>query len=126
KEFSAPPPLLFRKLSNPDLSPSTGKSKLQRQFSQDDSRARRSSLASGLTGKQLLPLSSSMHSGVSQLTWQQSGESNNLVRMRNQSLGQSAPSLTAGLVSTPLPTLPYSQMGSPPHLPRACKVGQSS
>ncbi|XP_015211042.1 microtubule-associated serine/threonine-protein kinase 2 isoform X4 [Lepisosteus oculatus] len=103
KEFSAPPPLLFRKLSNPDLSPSTGKSKLQRQFSQDDSRARRSSLASGLTGKQLLPLSSSMHSGVSQLTWQQSGESNNLVRMRNQSLGQSAPSLTAGLKELSLP-----------------------
>ncbi|KAG7487668.1 hypothetical protein MATL_G00026030 [Megalops atlanticus] len=93
KEFAAPPPLLFRKLSNPDLSPAAGKTKLHRQLSQDDSRARRSSMASGLTGKQLLPLSSSMHSGVSQL------EPNNMVRMRNQSLGQSAPSLTAGLVS---------------------------
>ncbi|XP_066548530.1 microtubule-associated serine/threonine-protein kinase 2 isoform X2 [Amia ocellicauda] len=103
KEFAAPPPLLFRKLSNPDLSPSTGKSKLHRQLSQDDSRARRSSLASGLTGKQLLPLSSSMHSGVSQLTWQQPGDANNLVRMRNQSLGQSAPSLTAGLKELSLP-----------------------
>ncbi|KAL6458102.1 hypothetical protein MHYP_G00333320 [Metynnis hypsauchen] len=98
KEAVVHPPLLFRKLSNPDLSPATGKTKLQRQLSQDDSRARRSSMASGLTGKQLLPLSSSMHSGVSQLAWQQqSGEPNNLVRMRSQSLGQSAPSLTAGL-----------------------------
>ncbi|XP_041127358.1 microtubule-associated serine/threonine-protein kinase 2-like isoform X5 [Polyodon spathula] len=94
KEFAAPAPLLFRKLSNPDLSPSTGKVKLQRQLSQDDNRPRRSSLASSLTGKQLLPLSSSMHSGVSQLAWQQPGEPTNLVRMKNQTLGQSAPSLT--------------------------------
>ncbi|MGH0174665.1 UNVERIFIED_CONTAM: hypothetical protein FKN15_068628 [Acipenser sinensis] len=93
-EFAAPAPLLFRKLSNPDLSPSSGKVKLQRQLSQDDGRPRRSSLASSLTGKQLLPLSSSMHSGVSQLAWQQPGEPTNLVRMRNQTLGQSAPSLT--------------------------------
>uniref|UniRef100_A0A3B4BYW4 non-specific serine/threonine protein kinase n=1 Tax=Pygocentrus nattereri TaxID=42514 RepID=A0A3B4BYW4_PYGNA len=102
--FLVHPPLLFRKLSNPDLSPAAGKTKLQRQLSQDDSRARRSSMASGLTGKQLLPLSSSMHSGVSQLAWQQqSGEPNNLVRMRSQSLGQSAPSLTAGLKELSLP-----------------------
>ncbi|RXM31929.1 Microtubule-associated serine/threonine-protein kinase 2 [Acipenser ruthenus] len=97
KEFVAPAPLLFRKLSNPDLSPSAGKVKLQRQLSQDDGRPRRSSLASSLTGKQLLPLSSSMHSGVSQLAWQQPGEPTNLVRMRNQTLGQSAPSLTGPL-----------------------------
>ncbi|XP_035268301.1 microtubule-associated serine/threonine-protein kinase 2 isoform X3 [Anguilla anguilla] len=103
KEFAAPPPLLFRKLSNPDLSPSAGKTKLQRQLSQDDTRARRSSMACGLTGKQLLPLSSSMHGGVSQLAWQQPGEPNNMVRMRNQSLGQSAPSLTAGLKELSLP-----------------------
>ncbi|RXM33349.1 Microtubule-associated serine/threonine-protein kinase 2 [Acipenser ruthenus] len=51
KEFAAPAPLLFRKLSNPDLSPSAGKVKLQRQLSQDDGRPRRSSLASSLTGK---------------------------------------------------------------------------
>ncbi|KAJ8277878.1 hypothetical protein GJAV_G00081180 [Gymnothorax javanicus] len=103
KEFAAPPPLLFRKLSNPDLSPVAGKTKLQRQLSQDETRARRSSMASGLTGKQLLPLSTSMHSGVSQLAWPQPGEPNNMVRMRNQSLGQSAPSLTAGLKELSLP-----------------------
>lgn len=65
-------------------------------------------------GKQLLPLSSSLHAGVSQLAWQGNsgssggpgavggasagGEVTNLVRMRSQALGQSAPSLT-GLVS---------------------------
>ncbi|KAF7711834.1 microtubule-associated serine/threonine-protein kinase 2 isoform X3 [Silurus meridionalis] len=96
--------LLFRKLSNPDLSTAAGKTKLQRQLSQDESRARRSSMATGLTGKQLLPLSSSMHSGVSQLAWQQqAGEQNNLIRMRSQTLGQSAPSLTAGLKELSLP-----------------------
>lgn len=48
KEFAAPPPLLFRKLSNPDLSPAATaatKSKLHRQLSQDESWARRSSMA---------------------------------------------------------------------------------
>ncbi|KAG1938482.1 microtubule-associated serine/threonine-protein kinase [Pimephales promelas] len=104
EELPAPPPLLFRKLSNPDLSPAAGKTKLQRQLSQDDGRARRSSMAGVLTGKQLLPLSSSMHGGVSQLAWQQhAGEPNNLVRMRSQSFGQSAPSLTAGLKELSLP-----------------------
>uniref|UniRef100_A0AAQ6IER9 non-specific serine/threonine protein kinase n=1 Tax=Anabas testudineus TaxID=64144 RepID=A0AAQ6IER9_ANATE len=101
----APPPLLFRKLSNPDLSPAAAtatKSKLHRQLSQDESRARRSSMA--MTGKQLLPLSSSLHTGVSQLAWQgaSGGEVNNLVRMRSQALGQSAPSLT-GLKELSLP-----------------------
>ncbi|XP_030584172.1 microtubule-associated serine/threonine-protein kinase 2 isoform X2 [Archocentrus centrarchus] len=119
KEFAAPPPLLFRKLSNPDLSPAATtatKSKLHRQLSQDESRARRSSMA--MTGKQLLPLSSSLHAGVSQLAWQGNsgsfggpgatggvsagGEVNNLVRMRSQVLGQSAPSLT-GLKELSLP-----------------------
>ncbi|KAG8132337.1 hypothetical protein E2320_010201, partial [Naja naja] len=70
--------LRCRKFSNPDIFSSTGKSKLQRQLSQDDCKLRRGSLASSLSG-------------------QPSGESSNLVRMRNQSLGQSAPSLTAGL-----------------------------
>ncbi|XP_075411754.1 microtubule-associated serine/threonine-protein kinase 2 isoform X3 [Tenrec ecaudatus] len=96
-------PLLFRKLSNPDIFSSTGKVKLQRQLSQDDCKLRRGSLASSLSGKQLLPLSSSVHSSVGQVTWQSSGEASNLVRMRNQSLGQSAPSLTAGLKELSLP-----------------------
>ncbi|XP_047581697.1 microtubule-associated serine/threonine-protein kinase 2 isoform X12 [Lutra lutra] len=96
-------PLLFRKLSNPDIFSSTGKAKLQRQLSQDDCKLRRGSLASSLSGKQLLPLSSSVHSSVGQVTWQSSGEASNLVRMRNQSLGQSAPSLTAGLKELSLP-----------------------
>ncbi|XP_054590443.1 microtubule-associated serine/threonine-protein kinase 2 isoform X4 [Nothobranchius furzeri] len=120
KEFAAPPPLLFRKLSNPDLSPSATtatKSKLHRQLSQDESRARRSSMA--MTGKQLLPLSCSLHAGVGQLASQGSsggpggpgaiggpsggGEpNNNLVCMRAQVLGQSAPSLT-GLKELSLP-----------------------
>ncbi|XP_047669309.1 microtubule-associated serine/threonine-protein kinase 2 isoform X2 [Tachysurus fulvidraco] len=103
KEVVVQPSLIFRKLSNPDLSTAAGKTKLQRQLSQDESRARRSSMAAGLTGKQLLPLSSSMHSGVSQLAWQQAGEPNNLIRMRNQTLGQSAPSLSAGLKELSLP-----------------------
>uniref|UniRef100_A0A8D0ACT1 non-specific serine/threonine protein kinase n=1 Tax=Sander lucioperca TaxID=283035 RepID=A0A8D0ACT1_SANLU len=105
KEFAAPHPLLFRKLSNPDLSPAATaatKSKLHRQLSQDESWTRRSSLA--MTGKQLLPLSSSLHGGVSQLAWQgpSGGDGNNLVRMRSQTLGQSAPSLT-GLKELSLP-----------------------
>ncbi|XP_057565511.1 microtubule-associated serine/threonine-protein kinase 2 isoform X4 [Hippopotamus amphibius kiboko] len=96
-------PLLFRKLSNPDIFSSTGKAKLQRQLSQDDCKLRRGSLASSLSGKQLLPLSGSVHSSVGQVTWQSSGEASNLVRMKNQSLGQSAPSLTAGLKELSLP-----------------------
>ncbi|NXL33003.1 MAST2 kinase, partial [Glaucidium brasilianum] len=88
-----------RKLSNPDIFSSAGKTKLHRQLSQDDCKLRRGSLASSLSGKQLLPLSNSVHSGVGQTVWQPPGDTSNLVRMRNQSLGQSAPSLTAGLVS---------------------------
>ncbi|XP_060933758.1 microtubule-associated serine/threonine-protein kinase 2 [Limanda limanda] len=118
KEFAPPPPLLFRKMSNPDLSPAAtaaSKSKLYRQLSQDESRVRRSSMA--MTGKQLLPLSNSLHAGVSQLAWHAPAgacggagggapagglEANNLVRMRSQTLGQSAPSLT-GLKELSLP-----------------------
>lgn len=44
-------PLLFRKLSNPDIFSPTGKAKLQRQLSQDDCKLRRGSLASSLSGK---------------------------------------------------------------------------
>ncbi|XP_077190019.1 microtubule-associated serine/threonine-protein kinase 2 isoform X3 [Paroedura picta] len=101
--IAEPITLRCRKLSNPDIFSSTGKSKLHRQLSQDDCKLRRGSLASSLSGKQLLPLSTSMHSGVGQSSWQSSGESSNLVRMRNQSLGQSAPSLTAGLKELSLP-----------------------
>ncbi|KAF2978016.1 hypothetical protein EK904_011530, partial [Melospiza melodia maxima] len=89
-------PLRCRKLSNPDIFSSAGKTKLHRQLSQDDCKLRRGSLASSLSGKQLLPLSNSVHSGVGQTLWQPPGDTSNLVRMRNQSLGQSAPSLTAG------------------------------
>uniref|UniRef100_A0A8C4YSH2 non-specific serine/threonine protein kinase n=1 Tax=Gopherus evgoodei TaxID=1825980 RepID=A0A8C4YSH2_9SAUR len=96
-------PLRCRKLSNPDIFSSTGKTKLHRQLSQDDCKLRRGSLASSLSGKQLLPLSSSVHSGVGPSAWQPAGETSNLVRMRNQSLGQSAPSLTAGLKELSLP-----------------------
>ncbi|KAM6264891.1 microtubule-associated serine/threonine-protein kinase 2 isoform 6-T7 [Spheniscus humboldti] len=92
-----------RKLSNPDIFSSAGKTKLHRQLSQDDCKLRRGSLASSLSGKQLLPLSNSVHSGVGQTIWQPPGDTSNLVRMRNQSLGQSAPSLTAGLKELSLP-----------------------
>ncbi|KAM6124617.1 microtubule-associated serine/threonine-protein kinase 2 isoform 3-T3 [Pterocles gutturalis] len=96
-------PLRCRKLSNPDILSSAGKTKLHRQLSQDDCKLRRGSLASSLSGKQLLPLSNSVHSGVGQTIWQPPGDTSNLVRMRNQSLGQSAPSLTAGLKELSLP-----------------------
>ncbi|XP_057286666.1 microtubule-associated serine/threonine-protein kinase 2 isoform X5 [Pezoporus wallicus] len=96
-------PLRCRKLSNPDIFSSAGKTKLHRQLSQDDCKLRRGSLASSLSGKQLLPLSNSVHSGVGQTMWQPPGDTSNLVRMRNQSLGQSAPSLTAGLKELSLP-----------------------
>lgn len=96
-------PLRCRKLSNPDIFSSGGKTKLHRQLSQDDCKLRRGSLASSLSGKQLLPLSNSVHSGVGQTVWQPPGDTSNLVRMRNQSLGQSAPSLTAGLKELSLP-----------------------
>ncbi|KAM9324613.1 LOW QUALITY PROTEIN: microtubule-associated serine/threonine-protein kinase 2 [Gastrophryne carolinensis] len=115
EQDNVPPsaPLLFRKLSNPDLHSSASKVKLTRQLSQDDCKLRRGSLT--IAGKQLLPLSNSVHSGVGQLTtWQPPGESSNLVRMRNSSLGQSAPSLTAGLKELSLPrrgSLIFSPLG---------------
>ncbi|KAJ1169726.1 hypothetical protein NDU88_001617 [Pleurodeles waltl] len=100
---TGPTHLPFRKLSNPDLFSSSGKVKLHRQLSQDDCKLRRGSLTGTLAGKQLLPLSSSAHGGVGQLSWQAPADSSNLVRMRNQVLGQSAPSLTAGLKELSLP-----------------------
>lgn len=95
KEFSAPPPLLFRKLSNPDLSPAAARTKtrLNRQLSQDETRTK----ARTMTGKQLLPLSCSFHSQLSSGTGPglSGSTEGNLLRMRSHALGQSAPSLTA-------------------------------
>ncbi|NXA84726.1 MAST4 kinase, partial [Thryothorus ludovicianus] len=54
------------------------------------------SLFLNLTGKYLLP------SATGQQLWQQI-ETTNLVRMRYQTLGQSAPSLTASLKELSLP-----------------------
>ncbi|KAH1166209.1 hypothetical protein KIL84_015381 [Mauremys mutica] len=45
-------PLRCRKLSNPDIFSSTGKTKLHRQLSQDDCKLRRGSLASSLSAAQ--------------------------------------------------------------------------
>uniref|UniRef100_UPI00398EC802 microtubule-associated serine/threonine-protein kinase 2 isoform X3 n=1 Tax=Pristiophorus japonicus TaxID=55135 RepID=UPI00398EC802 len=99
-ELSGSSPLPFRKLSNPDLTCSSGKvSKLQHQFSEDDVKLRRGSFGGALGGKHLLPFSS----GSGPLSCQVSAESSNLVRMRNQALGQSAPSLTAGMKELSLP-----------------------
>ncbi|XP_069794861.1 microtubule-associated serine/threonine-protein kinase 2 isoform X2 [Narcine bancroftii] len=99
-ELSGSSRLLFRKLSNPDLAGSSGKvSKLQNQLSEDDAKLRRGSFGAALGGKHLLPLPSG--SGPSSCRF--SAESSNLVRMRNQAFGQSAPSLTAGMKELSLP-----------------------
>uniref|UniRef100_A0A673BHY4 non-specific serine/threonine protein kinase n=1 Tax=Sphaeramia orbicularis TaxID=375764 RepID=A0A673BHY4_9TELE len=89
-------PLCRRTSRNPDLSPSATaatKSKLHRQLSQDESRARRSSMA--MTGKGRRPRPGTSAAGP---------EGNNLIRMRSQTLGQSAPSLTGLVSKTPTPT----------------------
>uniref|UniRef100_A0A8C7DSQ7 Microtubule-associated serine/threonine-protein kinase 4 n=1 Tax=Naja naja TaxID=35670 RepID=A0A8C7DSQ7_NAJNA len=89
----SPPPMPFRKSSNPEVSSGPGKSlKFKRQLSEDGRPFRRGSLGGALTGRYLLP------NAVTQHSWQ-TGETSNLVRMRTQALGQSAPSLTASLVS---------------------------
>ncbi|XP_051875217.1 microtubule-associated serine/threonine-protein kinase 4 isoform X3 [Pristis pectinata] len=93
-----PPSFPFRKSSNPDLACGTGKTlKFNRQLSEDARYLRRGSLGGALTGKYLLPATSA------QVSWQQTMESTNLVRMRSQALGQSAPSLTASLKELSLP-----------------------
>ncbi|XP_061475519.1 microtubule-associated serine/threonine-protein kinase 4 isoform X2 [Rhineura floridana] len=91
----SPPFMPFRKSSNPEVSSGPGKSlKFKRQLSEDGRPFRRGSLGGALTGRYLLP------NAVAQQSWQP-GETSNLVRMRSQALGQSAPSLTASLVGTP-------------------------
>ncbi|ETE69422.1 Microtubule-associated serine/threonine-protein kinase 4, partial [Ophiophagus hannah] len=77
----------FRKSSNPEVSSGPGKSlKFKRQLSEDVLTI----IFVLLAGRYLLP------NAVTQHSWQ-TGETSNLVRMRTQALGQSAPSLTASL-----------------------------
>ncbi|XP_062943668.1 microtubule-associated serine/threonine-protein kinase 4-like [Cynocephalus volans] len=94
----SPPPMPFRKCSNPDVASGSGKSlKYQRQLSEDGRQLRRGSLGGALTGRYLLP------NPASGQAWPASAETSNLVRMRSQALGQSAPSLTAPLKELSLP-----------------------
>ncbi|XDV20009.1 hypothetical protein PO909_025393 [Leuciscus waleckii] len=92
-----PPSMPFRKSSNPDVSHGSSLAlKFKRQLSEDGKQLRRGSLGGALTGKYLLPYAST------QQAWSATGsETTNLVRMRSQTLGKSAPSLTASLVSIP-------------------------
>ncbi|KAG8598732.1 hypothetical protein GDO81_002718, partial [Engystomops pustulosus] len=88
----SPPPMQLRKCSTPEVSFRSGKSVKYKKSLNDDGRLlRRGSLGGALTGRYLLP------AGAAQQTWQVSTETSNLVRMRSQALGQSAPSLTASL-----------------------------
>ncbi|KAK1787321.1 hypothetical protein P4O66_002824 [Electrophorus voltai] len=89
----SPPCAPFRKTSNPEVSCGFGAAiKFKHQLSEDGKQLRRGSLGGALTGKYLLPYVSI------QQAWPGAGsESSNLVRMRSQSLGKSAPSLTANL-----------------------------
>nr|XP_025748559.1 microtubule-associated serine/threonine-protein kinase 4-like [Callorhinus ursinus]XP_025748657.1 microtubule-associated serine/threonine-protein kinase 4-like [Callorhinus ursinus] len=88
----SPPPMPFRKCSNPDVTSGPAKSlRFKRQLSEDGRELRRGSLGGALTGRYLLP------NPVAGQAWPTSTETSNLVRMRSQALGQSAPSLTASL-----------------------------
>ncbi|KAM4050705.1 microtubule-associated serine/threonine-protein kinase 4 isoform 3-T3 [Anomaloglossus baeobatrachus] len=88
----SPPPMQLRKCSTPEVSFRQGKSGKYKKSLNDDGRLlRRGSLGGALTGRYLLP------AGAAQQSWQASAETSNLVRMRSQALGQSAPSLTASL-----------------------------
>ncbi|KAL1783255.1 microtubule-associated serine serine/threonine-protein kinase 4 isoform X1 [Sigmodon hispidus] len=94
----SPPPMLLRKCSNPDVACGLGKSlKYKRPLSGDGKQLRRGSLGGALTGRYLLP------NPVAGQAWPASAETSNLVRMRSQALGQSAPSLTASLKELSLP-----------------------
>uniref|UniRef100_A0A2K6BAN7 non-specific serine/threonine protein kinase n=1 Tax=Macaca nemestrina TaxID=9545 RepID=A0A2K6BAN7_MACNE len=99
----------FRKCSNPDVASGPGKSlKYKRQLSEDGRQLRRGSLGGALTGRYLLP------NPVAGQAWPASAETSNLVRMRSQALGQSAPSLTASLEGQP----PKSHFNSARHRQR--------
>ncbi|XP_010843854.1 PREDICTED: microtubule-associated serine/threonine-protein kinase 4 isoform X3 [Bison bison bison] len=88
----------FRKCSNPDVASGPGKSlKFKRQLSEDGRQLRRGSLGGALTGRYLLP------NPAAGQAWATSAETSNLMRMRSQALGQSAPSLTASLKELSLP-----------------------
>uniref|UniRef100_A0A8C5VZX8 Microtubule associated serine/threonine kinase family member 4 n=1 Tax=Microcebus murinus TaxID=30608 RepID=A0A8C5VZX8_MICMU len=94
----SPPPMPFRKCSNPDVASGPGKSlKYKRQLSEDGRQLRRGSLGGALTGRYLLP------NPAAGQAWPASAETSNLVRMRSQALGQSAPLLTASLKELSLP-----------------------
>ncbi|XP_072814679.1 microtubule-associated serine/threonine-protein kinase 4 isoform X7 [Vicugna pacos] len=94
----SPPPMPFRKCSNPDVASGPGKSlKFKKQLSEDGRQLRRGSLGGALTGRYLLP------NPAAGPAWPASAETSNLVRIRSQALGQSAPSLTANLKELSLP-----------------------
>ncbi|XP_040585053.1 microtubule-associated serine/threonine-protein kinase 4 isoform X7 [Mesocricetus auratus] len=105
----SPPPMPFRKCSNPDVACGLGKSlKYKRQLSGEGKQLRRGSLGGALTGRYLLP------NPVAGQAWPATAETSNLVRMRSQALGQSAPSLTASLEGQP----PKSHFNSARHRQR--------
>uniref|UniRef100_A0A6I8PGD1 Uncharacterized protein n=1 Tax=Ornithorhynchus anatinus TaxID=9258 RepID=A0A6I8PGD1_ORNAN len=89
----SPPPRPVRKYSSPDVYYGLGGAKtlkVKQQLGEDGRQLRRGSLGGALTGRYLLP------SGTAERPWLTAAGPSNLVRMRSQALGQSAPSLTAG------------------------------
>ncbi|XP_075397229.1 microtubule-associated serine/threonine-protein kinase 4 isoform X3 [Tenrec ecaudatus] len=94
----SPPPMPFRKCSNPEVASGLSKSlKFKRPLTEDGRQLRRGSLGGALTGRYLLA------NPVAGQAWPPSTETSNLVRMRSQAQGQSAPSLTASLKELSLP-----------------------
>ncbi|XP_061198657.1 microtubule-associated serine/threonine-protein kinase 4, partial [Neopsephotus bourkii] len=87
----SPPPVPSQKSSSPEAFSSPEKSDTsKKQLSEDGRNLRRGSLGGALTGKYLLP------SSTGQQQWKLADMSN-LVRLHYQTLGKSAPSLTANL-----------------------------